>query len=174
MPRKLPLRDPIGYELRHTRAQERVGLGAKCAGCAEERAEALIPGSNPMICAQCWRKANGQSVMDLHHIPGRANDDLTASVPVNDHRAELTPAMYDWPKNTSENPDGAPLLADAARIRGFCDFVVYLMEKILLPSAENLEGLHVTLERSPGKKDSIKASSPRNSRRGSRRNRPRR
>ena len=174
MPRRLPLRDPIGYELRHSRAQERVGLGAKCAGCGEERPEALIPGSDPMICAECTRKANGQSVMDLHHVAGRANDGLTIPVRVNDHRAELTPAMDDWPEDTRKNPDGAPLLADAARIRGFCDDVVNSMEKLLLKSAEDLESLHITLQRSLGKNYWIKTSSPRNSRRSSRRKRPRR
>lgn len=142
MSRRLPLRDPIGYELRRSRAQRRVGFGAVCSWCGEDRPEALIPGSKPMICAECRREADGQAIMDLHHVSGRANDSLTIPVPANDHRAELSTAMMDWPEETRENQDGAPLLAIAARIRGSCDMHIYQMESLLLPSAELLEHLH--------------------------------
>ena len=141
---QIPSRDPIGKELRRSRAQRRVGPDAKCA-CGESRPEALIAGSTPMICAECKRKQKGQSVMDHHHVAGRRNHDLTVPVPVNDHRAILTPAMYDWPKETRENPTGSPLLAGAARIRGFCDFVIYLMDEVLLLVAEVFEALHKEL-----------------------------
>lgn len=142
MSRRLPLRDPIGYELRRSRAQRRVGFGAVCSWCGEDRPEALIPGSKPLICAECQREAQGQATMDLHHVSGRANDSLTIPVPANDHRAELSTAMMDWPKETRENPDASPLLATAGRIRGHCDLHVYLLESLLLPSAELLEHLH--------------------------------
>lgn len=60
--------------------------------------------------------------MDDHHVFGKANDPTTiVTVPANDHRAELSVAQQDWPKKTPENPDGSPLLAAAARIRGFVD-----------------------------------------------------
>jgi hypothetical protein len=45
----------------------------------------------------------------------------------------------DWPKETRENPDGSPLLAAAASIRGFVDTIVYLLENLLLRHAEILE-----------------------------------
>lgn len=152
MSRRLPLRDPIGYEMRRSRAQRRVGFGAVCSWCGEDRPEALIAGSKPMVCAECRREADGQAIMDLHHVSGRANDSLTIPVPANDHRAELTAAMMDWPKETRENQDGAPLLAIAARIRGSCDMNIYQMESLLLPSAEFLEQLHALLTKTFGEK----------------------
>ena len=76
---------------------------------------------------------------DDHHPAGRANSPITIPVPVNDHRAELSPAQYDWPKSTLENPTGSPLLARAACIRGFVDTNFYLVEKLLLPHAEFCE-----------------------------------
>lgn len=152
MTRRLPLRDPIGYELRRSRAQRRVGFGAVCSWCGEDRPEALIPGSEPMVCAECKREALGQPTMDLHHVSGQANDSLTIPVPVNDHRAELSTAMMDWQKGTRENRDGSPFLAIAARIRGFCDMLLYLMETLLLPSADHLEHLHKLFTEVFGKK----------------------
>jgi hypothetical protein len=62
-------------------------------------------------------------------------------VPVNDHRADLSVAQGDWPKQTLENPEGSPLLASAGKVRGFTDTNAYLMEKLLLPDAEMLEAL---------------------------------
>lgn len=158
MTRKLPLRDPLGKELRRSRAQIRVGFGAKCASCGEERPEALIENSDPLTCVACMREANGQSDHDGHHVAGKANDDLIVLLPVNDHRSILTPAMYDWPRETRENPEHAPLLVVAGRIRGFCDMHAYLMEKILLPSAELLEALHSLLTKTCGGKYWLKPS----------------
>ena len=77
--------------------------------------------------------------MDEHHPAGKANNAATISVPVNDHRARLSPAQYDWPKATLENPDGSPLLAAAASVRGFVDTVIYLVERFLLWIPEMLE-----------------------------------
>lgn len=79
--------------------------------------------------------------MERHHVAGKRNHDLTVSIPANDH-AILTDAMYDWRKETRENPTGSPLLAGAACIRGFCDTVVHLIERLLLRVAELLEALH--------------------------------
>ncbi len=165
MSRRLPLRDPIGYELRRSRAQRRVGFGAVCSWCGEDRPEALIPGSKPLICAECKREIEGKPIIDLHHVSGQANDSLSTPVPVNDHRAELSTAMMDWPKETRENPEGSPLLAIAGRIRGFCDMHIYLIESLLLPSAELLEHLHSLFSKVFGEKYWIMP--------GRRRNRPR-
>lgn len=88
--------------------------------------------------------------MDQHHPAGRANHEITVPVPTNDHRAILTPAMYDWPKQTRENPTGSPLLAAAACIRGFCDTVIYLVENLIYWIAEFLEFLHEELVREFG------------------------
>jgi hypothetical protein len=80
--------------------------------------------------------------MDDHHVFGEANDPTTTiPVSVNDHRAELSAAQQDWPKRTLQNPEGSPLLAAAARVRGFVDMVIYLIEKGLLWIAQMLEAL---------------------------------
>jgi len=73
-------------------------------------------------------------------------------VPVNDHRAILSPAQYDWPKETLENPDGSPLLAAAAHIRGFIDTIYYFIDKLLAWIPEFLEALHALLTKRLGPK----------------------
>ena len=70
-------------------------------------------------------------MFDNHHVAGRNNSPVTVSIPVNDHRAILTVAQYDWPKTTLENPKGCPLLMAAGCIRGFIDTVIYLVEQLL-------------------------------------------
>jgi hypothetical protein len=139
--KKPRLRDPEGAAKRAAIAQRRVGEGARCA-CGEARPLALIPGSNPMICAKCQRQKRGHTVMDKHHPFGEANDPKTTIlVPVNDHRAELNEAQNDWLKQTRENPDGSPLRAAAGTIRGFIDQILYLIDKGLNWVADMLEKL---------------------------------
>jgi len=140
MKNKLPPNDPIGAYQRKATAVRRVGPDARCA-CGESRPEALIEGSDPIICAECDRKKRGHATMDNHHFGGEPNNPLTVPVPVNDHRAELSVAQADWPKETRENQHGCPLLAAAGCIRGFVDWVVYIIEKGLLWTAEMLEAL---------------------------------
>src|SRR5208283_31290 len=136
--KKLPKRDPIGAYQREATAQRRVGLNAKCA-CGETRPEALIAGTKPIMCAECQRRIKGMTTKDNHHVAGEANSPITVPVPVNDHRAELNVDQYDWPKKTLENPDGSPLRAAAAAVRGFVDTVLYLIKKGLLWVADMLE-----------------------------------
>lgn len=67
--------------------------------------------------------------MDHHHVFAKANNPTTVPTPVNDHCAGLSVAQCDWPKKTLENPDGSPLLAAAGIIRGFIDYIHYLIDK---------------------------------------------
>jgi hypothetical protein len=150
MSRKLSKRDPIGMYQRSATAARSVGQ-KQCA-CGEARPEALIPGSNPTICADCKRKQKGHSTKDNHHPAAEANDPTTIPVPVNDHRAELSVAQYDWPAATLGNPDRSPLLARAACIRGYADTNVYLIEKLLLPGADCYELLNALLTEKFGPK----------------------
>ena len=83
--KKPRLRDPERAAKRAAIARRRVGEGARCA-CGETRPFALIPWSNPMICAECQRQRKGHAVMDKHHPFTEANDPKTTIlVPVNDH-----------------------------------------------------------------------------------------
>ncbi len=143
MPQKLPQRDPIAAYTREATAARTVGQ-RQCA-CGEARLWALVPNSNPTICEKCQRKNEGQSTDDDHHPAGKANNPATIPIPVNDHRAELSVAQYDWPRQTRENAKGSPLLAVAGSIRGFADTVVYLLKKLLLPHAEFCETLDTFL-----------------------------
>lgn len=138
MMKKRPLRDPEAAWVRNAAAVRRVGAGAKCA-CGETRPHAFIQQRNPKICHACKRERDGKTFMDKHHVAGEANSPITIKVPVNDHRAELNTAQYDWPKATLENSTGSPLLARAACVRGFADTNAYLVEKLLLPHAEFCE-----------------------------------
>lgn len=140
-----PKRDPEAAYARKQKAIRRVGPNAKCSSCGEARPEALIPGTKPTICAECQRKENGMATIDDHHFAARANSPVTIPIPVNDHRAELSVAQYDWPKETRENPDGSPLLAAAGCVRGFVDTVIYLIQKGVLRVAELLEKLNAFL-----------------------------
>jgi hypothetical protein len=140
MPRQIPQRDPIAANARKAAAQRRVGIGAKCA-CGEDRARALIKKENSIACAECARKGQGKTTMDNHHIAGKANSRITIPVPVNDHRARLSEDQYDWPKKTLENPNGSPLRAAAACIRGAIDYILYTLDTVLMWIAEMLEVL---------------------------------
>jgi hypothetical protein len=134
-------RDPIASFERESRAARRVGHGNKCHLCEEQRPLALAPGIQPAICASCRRGKNGHSKFDDHHPAGKANDPTTLPIPVNDHRAVLSPHQYEWPPETWENPSGSPVLAGAACMRGYCETESYLLASLLLPKAEMLEAL---------------------------------
>jgi hypothetical protein len=141
MPRKRSA-DPIQVFQRKTTAARRVGVDAKCATCDESRPEALIAGSNPIICAKCQRKKKGHSTMDNHHPAGKANNPVTVPRDVNDHRAILSVRQNDlWPKETLENPTSDPYLQMAAEIRGYINDRLYLEEKLLRAAIEKLEAL---------------------------------
>lgn len=146
MANRLQPRDPIRAYQRKARASRRAGAKAKCSVCGESRPEALIAGSNPTICTECRRKADGENPLDNHHPAGRANNPAKISAPSNDHRAELTPAQQDWPKKTLGNPGRSPLLAAAACERGFIDTNSYLIERLLYQNPEMLETLDAFLE----------------------------
>jgi hypothetical protein len=134
-------RDPIASFERESRAARRVGHGNKCHLCDERRPLALVPGSQPTICASCQRCKIGYSKFDEHHPAGEANDSTTLPIPVNGHRAVLSPQQYEWPPETWENPSGSPVLASAACMRGYCETESYLLASLLLPKAEMLEAL---------------------------------
>jgi hypothetical protein len=134
MLKKFPQRDPGAAYKRKVATERRFPPGSSCA-CGETRPEAFVS-SNPVICAACDRSAKGKTTLDNHHVAGESNSPVTIPTPVNDHRAELSSSQYDWPRATLENPNGSPLLAYAARIRGYIDTNCYLMEKLLLQHAE--------------------------------------
>ena len=151
MTNKLPLRDPEAAWVRKTTAARRVGVNAKCA-CGEPRPEALIRNSKPTMCHKCKRRKEEKTIMDNHHVFGKANSPVTVPTPVNDHRADLSVAQYNWPKKTLENPEGSPFLAAAGVVRGFIDYIHYLIEKGLAWVARMLEAADAFLASQLGPK----------------------
>jgi hypothetical protein len=135
--------DPIAAFQRAERARRR-SAAQKCSVCGEDRPEALLVKWKPVLCVQCLRKKRGLSPLDDHHPAGRNNNPTTIKVPANDQPAHLTLLQYEWWK-TCTNPDRSRLLAAAAGIRGFCDTVQYLMDKLLIPAAVLLERLDAVL-----------------------------
>lgn len=148
--KRKPSRDPIAAFERESRATRRIGKGARCSKCGEDRPLALIRGSKPKICASCQREELGKSTLDDHHPASAANDPTTTPIPVNDHRAVLSPQQYEWPPGTWKNPSGSPLLAGAAGVRGYCETNDYLVASLLVPRAEMLEALDAFLEKRLG------------------------
>jgi hypothetical protein len=138
MPNKITQRDPEAACIRKAAAKRRAGVNAQCA-CGEKRPEALIRRGKRIICHECKRKKDGATTLDAHHVFAEANSAVTIPTPVNDHRAEVSVAQYDWPKKTLENPEGSPLLAAAGVVRGFIDYIRYLIEKGLAWVAQMLE-----------------------------------
>ena len=133
-------RNPVSHATRRAIAQRRVGADARCA-CGESRAEALVVDSTPVTCYECQRRAKGLASIDRHHVAGKANDPITVPVPTNDHVAILSELQRDWPRATLENPTGCPLRHGAACIRGFVDFIKYLIDRAVLWTAQLLEQL---------------------------------
>jgi hypothetical protein len=144
MPKKIQARDPVGAYKRQAIASRRIG-GRICSECGEARPEALITGSNPIICAACDRQAHEWIPFDEHHVAGESNNSASVPIWVNDHRAWLSELQRDWLRETLENPRGDPLLAAAACIRGFAETIFYLIDKLLLWIPEMLESLAVIL-----------------------------
>src|SRR5262245_13580510 len=138
---RMRVTDPIGKARRHAVSERRLGDQRQCVDCGESRPRALLRTSTPRRCARCTRRRKGARTLDRHHPAGQGNHPATVAVPVNDHRAELTEAQYDWSIKTLENPDRDPLLRGAACIRGFVETAMYLAKELLLWIAEFLEKL---------------------------------
>ncbi len=94
--------------------------------------------------------ASEKSSQEPHHVAGQRNSALTVALPANDHRAILSVNQYDWPARTLQNPDGSPLLAAAAALRGFADLIIYLLNALIYPVAHLLEALDEVLQNERG------------------------
>jgi hypothetical protein len=140
-----PQLDAIRKFQREAITARKAGKNTRCVWCGEARLKALVRSSKPTRCAKCNRQMKDQITMDKHHPAGRSNSKVTVTIPVNDHRAVLSVAQYDWPKATLENTDDCPLLAAAACIRGFIDTICYLIDELLRWIAKMLEILSAVL-----------------------------
>ncbi|HZQ17467.1 MAG TPA: hypothetical protein VFA90_02010 [Terriglobales bacterium] len=149
MSKKRVQRDPAAAYVRNATAARRIG--DRMCSCGEKRPWALDSKSEPLRCYECLKREQKISTSEDHHPAGSANDpDTTIPVPANDHRAELSTAQYDWPRKTLENPEGSPLLARAAKTRGFMDTNDYLIRRLLASDPEFDELLDAFLTKKLG------------------------
>jgi hypothetical protein len=112
----------------------------------------LISDAVPIICFECQKRQLGQLTLEDHHPAFEVNSAAKVPIPANDHRAELSSAQYDWPKNTRENPDGSPLLSASGCLRGYADTNNYLVRSLLLINPEFLELLDSFLTKKLGRR----------------------
>lgn len=136
-------KDPMKAHARQAKAQRRVGEGSVCADCGGS--EALVARSRPKRCQECYQRKRGMKTTQRHHIAGRANSPVTVEVPANAHCDKLSPAQYEWPPETLQNPDGSPLLRAAGALRGSCDFIAELILQFIESCAVFLEEVNAWL-----------------------------
>lgn len=146
-----PSRNTIAQFARNAAARRSIGENRKCE-CGESSPEALVRGSNPLVCYECFQNKRGLTTFENHHPAGRANNPATIPISANDHRADLSVSQYDWPKKTLRNSERSPLLAGAANVRGHNDTTDYLKKTLLESTPEMLETLDKFLEEKLGKK----------------------
>jgi hypothetical protein len=123
--------DPIGADLRRERPARRIAAGSACVTCGETDAVVL---------------KSGRSVLEAHHIAGRANDpDTIADVCLNCHR-KLTNAQRNAGVPLREDPGRNALERLVAWLRGLGVFCEHLAHQ-LLQAAHKLEALIRRLDR---------------------------
>ena len=116
-------------ERREQRLRQLGTRSPRCRSCSEADPLALC-GVHPDIrCYECLAAAHGRSVVEGHHVSGRANDpNLILEIPGNDHRV-LSAAQLAWPDATLRNPDGSPLLWIVAAIRGWLETLALILDR---------------------------------------------
>ena len=124
------MEDKLKREIREEAHFERLGTrNPRCQRCGNERHPAALTGTAPNVtCYECLLKESERSWTEDHHPAGRNNDPTTVAVPGNDHRV-LSDMQRDWPERTLRNPDGSPLLAAAAALRGWLDVMLIIIER---------------------------------------------
>ncbi|MDP9357437.1 MAG: hypothetical protein M3R02_19540, partial [Chloroflexota bacterium] len=129
------LEQELTTRARLERKRTRLGGDAVCAMCGESdlRCLHLVPQGRrdeavePLVlCANCHRRQQGQSVVEQHHPAGRSNNPATVALAANEH-AIVSDAQHDWPRDTLRNPTGSPLLAASASVRGMGDLLRVLL-----------------------------------------------
>jgi hypothetical protein len=143
---------------RDNRKRERLGDASTCHLCGEadvrglRRVELVSSIEGPItvtLCASCHVQLQGKRLTEEHHPAGRANDPFTVPIPATEH-AILSDAQYDWPRETWRNPDGSPLLAAAASLRGWLDILRLIIERTVGWIPAFLEALDALLRQQLG------------------------
>lgn len=129
-------------ERRREQAYERLGTRTpRCRHCNENDPVALTGRHPDIVCYQCKAVCDGKPPTEDHHVGGKGNHPFKVPIPANDHR-RLNDMQNDHPDRTRQNPDGSPLLALAAVLRGWIDILHQIIEGLVgrIPTAlENLD-----------------------------------
>lgn len=126
----MAMSETIATVTRHARRSAQFPDKATCSACGETNPCALVAKTHQSICYECQNKQEGKTGVEHHHIAGRANSEVTVSIPANDHRV-LSDWQQEWPASTLRNPDGSPLLGAAAALRGWLDVLKLLIDRAL-------------------------------------------
>jgi hypothetical protein len=123
--------DSIGNDVRKLRRGRRLGPGAACVVCGE---------TDPVQLQRVKR-----SLLERHHLAGRANDpDLTVVVCRN-HHARLSEAQRDSGVDLLEDPSRPQAQRTAALLRGLAD-LAELSAPHLRRHADALETDHIDID----------------------------
>lgn len=135
--------NPMQSAARERRRQRQLGPDAACA-CGARDPRCLTRRDSEIVCAECLARRDGRPTDEQHHVAGRPNSDLVVPIPANEHRI-LSDLQEDWPDATRRNPDGSPLLAAAARLRGWLDILTLMIDRTVGQIPEMLEALDAWL-----------------------------
>ncbi len=146
------MKDELERGLRKETAYERLQTRTpRCQHCRETDPLALLGIHPDIVCYECSCRQAGRSWTEEHHPAGRHNSPVTVIVPGNDHRV-LSDMQRDWPEHTLRNPNGSPLLAAAAAIRGWLDVLRLIIERTVGYIPAFLEDLDRRLQATLGDK----------------------
>jgi hypothetical protein len=108
--------DPIGDDVRKLRRHRRLGSGAACLICGETNPDAL--------------RRTQRTLLERHHLAGRANDpELTVVVCLN-HHAILSELQRDSGIDLRADPNRSPARRTAALLRGLADLFQLLASSL--------------------------------------------
>jgi hypothetical protein len=128
-------------DMRHAQRQRRFGPEARCSLCGESDPIALVGRD---LCYGCQAHQAGRPDVELHHVAGRHNSDVTVPLPANEHRL-ASDMQQAWPQGTLRNANSSPLLRASSSIRGFLDILRLIIDRVLGWIPEYLEKLDASL-----------------------------
>lgn len=67
----------------HERKRKRLG-DDHCAGCGNEDIR-VLQSTQVVLCAECRKKIQGQSIFEAHHLVGQQNSSQVIPLPANEH-----------------------------------------------------------------------------------------